>query len=108
MNDIHTAAAYQAMDRSVGYDPADCAPAPEKALMATRERVGMLIERVMEVASRLEVIGGRAFGSVPTGKQESCADPVRYGDMGAINDGLDTLGAQIARAHDAMTRLESL
>lgn len=82
--------------------------APDKALMATRERVGMLIERTMEVAGRLEAIGDRAFGSVPTGKQESCAAPVRSGDMGAINDGLDTLGAQIARAHDAMTRLESL
>lgn len=81
---------------------------PDKHLVATRDRVSMLIERTMEVASRLEAIGDRAFGSVPTGDQKNSAAPVRSGDMGAINDHLDTLGAQIARAHDAMTRLESL
>lgn len=36
------------------------------------------------------------------------AAETRSGDIGAINDHLDTLSAQIARAHDAMTRLEGL
>lgn len=81
---------------------------PDKALMATRERVGMLVERVIDVASRLEAIGDSAFGSRPNGDPKNSAIPVRSGDIGAINDALDTLGAQIARAHDAMTRLEGL
>lgn len=81
---------------------------PDKALIATRERIGMLIERIGEVAARMEVIGDRVFGSVPQCDARSGECPVRSGDMGAINDGLDTLSAQIARAHDAMTRLEGL
>lgn len=90
-----------------GPSPCDVAM-PDKALMATRERIQILTERALEVAGRLEAIGDRAFGGAPTGANKSIAVPVRSGDMGAINDGLDTLSEQIARAHDAMTRLESL
>lgn len=81
---------------------------PDKALVATRERIGMLSERISEVAARLETIGDRAFGSALQCDAKNDASPARSGDLGAINDELDALGSQIARAYDAMTRLEDL
>lgn len=83
-------------------------PTAEKALIATRERLEMLIECASKLTARLENIGDRAFGSVPQGGGDQTTAPVRSGDIGAIKDGLDALAEQIGRAHDAVTRLESL
>lgn len=84
------------------------AEVPERALPATRDRIAQLIERTGEMAARLEAIGDRVFGCIPQDDAKDGGILARSGDMGAINDGLDALSAQIARAHDAMTRLECL
>ena len=110
MSDLHNMAAFQAMDRvnaDISMVGANLA-VPEPALLAIRSHIGSLCERAGELSERLEAIGNRVLGPRPQNDAKSPPSPVRSGDIGGINDALDTLGGQILRAHEAMTRLESL
>lgn len=111
-NDMAAVAREEAAARQVAsgsvFAGATLGQAPERALPATRDRIAQLIERTGEVASRLEAIGDKVFGQLPQPDEKSGISTAAVGDISAIHDALDRLSAQLARTHDAMTRLESL
>lgn len=84
------------------------ADVPERCLPVIKDRVAEATARACDLAARLEIIGDRVFGGRPIGNNAKDEASACSGEVGGINDALDALSAQIARAHDAMTRLESL
>lgn len=84
------------------------AESPERDLPILYAKVSLSVERVTEIASRLEVAANRVFGPIPDSVGCDECRPVIGGGLGEVHDVLDRLSAQIARAYDAASRFERL
>lgn len=113
MNDLHTAAAQQAMDRTnygVTQTTRNLGAEPDRDLRVIIRRLHEMIAGAYDIADRLHTIADRIKGPLPECKNEAATGYASggSGDLAEIHALIDVLMNNLTQTTEGVLRIESL